>query len=95
MVLIGVDPHKATHTAVAIDASEEPIARVTVGADRRQVQRLLEWAEPLGDERVWAVESASRRCSDVTQAGGQVDGSADVVIASLDGWRKRHLLPSR
>jgi transposase len=59
MVLIGVDPHKATHTAVAVDASEQPIARLTVRADRRQVQRLVEWAEPLGSERVWAVESAN------------------------------------
>jgi transposase len=59
MVLIGVDPHKATHTVVAVDASEQPIAQLTVRADRRQVQRLLEWAEPLGSERVWAVESAS------------------------------------
>jgi transposase len=59
MVLIGVDPHKATHTAVAVDASEQPIARLTVRSGRRQVRRLLEWAEPLGDERLWAVESAS------------------------------------
>lgn len=59
MVLIGVDPHKETHTAVAVDASEQLIARLTVRADRRQVQRLLEWAEPLGPERVWAVESAN------------------------------------
>ena len=59
MVLIGVDPHKASHTAVAIDGDEQPIARLQVVADRRQVQRLLAWAEPLGDERVWAIESAA------------------------------------
>lgn len=59
MVLIGVDPHKATHTAVAVDASEQPIATVTVCSDRHQVPRLLRWAEPLGAERVWAVESAN------------------------------------
>ena len=59
MVLIGVDPHKATHTAVAVDASEQPIARLTVRSDRHQVQRLLSWAEPLGAERLWAVESAN------------------------------------
>jgi transposase len=58
MVLIGVDPHKVTHTAVAVDASEQPIARLTVRSDRHQVRRLLSWAEPLGVERVWAVESA-------------------------------------
>ena len=59
MVLIGVDPHKATHTAVAVDVTERPIASVTVASDRDQVPRLLRWAEPLGDERVWAVESAN------------------------------------
>lgn len=59
MVLIGVDPHKATHTAVAVDASEQPIAQVTVTSDRHQVRRLLAWAEPLGAERLWAVESAN------------------------------------
>jgi transposase len=58
MVLIGVDPHKASHTAVAIDGDERPIARLCVTADRRQVERLLAWAEPLDDQRTWAVESA-------------------------------------
>jgi len=59
MVLIGVDPHKMTHTAVAIDGDETPIARVQVDADGRQIARLLAWAEPLGNERVWAIESAA------------------------------------
>ena len=58
MVLIGVDPHKASHTAVAIDDDERPIAQLRVAADRTQLQRLLAWAEPLGDDRMWAVESA-------------------------------------
>ena len=30
MVIIGIDPHKATHTAVAIDGDEQPIARLQV-----------------------------------------------------------------
>jgi hypothetical protein len=34
-VTIGVDPHKATHTAVAIDGNERPIARLELTADRR------------------------------------------------------------
>lgn len=58
MVLIGVDPHKASHTAVAVDDREQPLARVVVASDREQVPRLLAWAEPLGGERVWAVEAA-------------------------------------
>jgi transposase len=57
-VIIGVDPHKATHTAVAIDRDERPLARTRLVADRAQVPRLLAWAEPLGTERTWAVESA-------------------------------------
>lgn len=56
---IGIDPHKATHTAVAIDGDERPVARLTVTADRAQTQRLLAWAEPLGVERTWAIESAT------------------------------------
>jgi len=56
-VIIGVDPHKATHTAVAIDNAEVELARARVRATRKQVPQLLRWAEPLG-ERTWAVESA-------------------------------------
>jgi transposase len=57
-VIIGIDPHKATHTAVAIDGDELPIARLDVTADRCQTQRLLAWAAPF-DGRLWAIESAA------------------------------------
>ena len=30
MVLIGIDPHKATHTAVVVDESEHELARIKV-----------------------------------------------------------------
>ena len=56
-VIIGVDPHKATHTAVAIDRTEAELARARVRASRTQVPQLLRWAEPLGERR-WAIESA-------------------------------------
>jgi transposase len=56
-VIIGIDPHKATHTAVAIDGEELPLAGCEVVADRSQTQRLLAWAAPF-DDRAWAVESA-------------------------------------
>jgi len=58
MVLIGIDPHKASHTAVAIDDSEVALAELTVRADRSQVERLLKWAIEFPD-RLWAVESAN------------------------------------
>ena len=47
-VIIGIDPHKSTHTAVAIDAEERPLARLQLSADRAQTGRLLAWATPLG-----------------------------------------------
>lgn len=58
-VIIGIDPHKSTHTAVAVDRDERTLARLTVPATKGQTQRLLAWAEPLDTERVWAIESAA------------------------------------
>ena len=58
-VIIGIDPHKATHTAVAIDRDERPVAKLVVVADRCQTERLLAWAASFGFERTWAIESAN------------------------------------
>jgi len=58
VVLIGIDPHKATHTAVAVDREETTLGKLTVKADRHQVERLLTWAVVFPD-RQWAVESAN------------------------------------
>jgi hypothetical protein len=58
-VILGIDPHKATDTAVAIDRDEQPITTVQVVADRCQSQRLLAWAASFGLERTWAIESAN------------------------------------
>jgi hypothetical protein len=33
-VMIGVDPHKGSHTAVAIGADEEPLGKLRVRASR-------------------------------------------------------------
>ena len=44
-VVIGIDPHKASHTAVAIDESEDELSSVKVRATRRQVDQLVSWAE--------------------------------------------------
>ena len=40
---IGIDPHKATHTAVAIDGSETVLAEICVPADRYQTKKLIDW----------------------------------------------------
>jgi transposase len=56
-VIIGVDPRKASHTAVAIGDGEDELASLRVRATRRQVDQLLTWAEPFSP-RTWAIESA-------------------------------------
>ena len=56
-VIIGVDPHKASHTAVAINAGEEELSRLSIRSSRRQVEQLLVWAAPF-EKRTWAIESA-------------------------------------
>ena len=56
-VMIGVDPHKRWHTAVAIDRDEVELTRVRVRASRQQVDELLKWAARFED-RTWVVESA-------------------------------------
>src|SRR5690242_11539672 len=57
-VMIGVDPHKGSHTAVAISACEHPLGRVRVRACPSQAERLVAWAVGW-PERAWAVEGAA------------------------------------
>ena len=57
MVLIGVDPHKGSHTAVVVDRDEKEVARLTVRADCHQLERLMTFA-CAHPERTWAIESA-------------------------------------
>ena len=57
VVMIGVDPHKASHTAVAIDAAEEQLGQLRVRACAAQAGQLLGWAQAW-PERAWAVEGA-------------------------------------
>lgn len=42
MFMIGIDPHKKSHTAVVVDRDEAVIDTIRVDADRHQRQRLLE-----------------------------------------------------
>ena len=55
--MIGIDPHKATHTAVAIDRDEQVLDELRVRASSSQMGRLRAWAAQF-DEPAWAVESA-------------------------------------
>jgi transposase len=57
VIVIGVDPHKATHTAAAVDDGlGELVGERTVQARQPGHEQLLAWARGLGDERLWALE---------------------------------------
>jgi transposase len=59
-VMIGIDPHKGSHTAVAIGAGEEPLGKLRVRASVAQAEKLMAWAAAW-QERTWAVEGAGGR----------------------------------
>lgn len=57
MVMIGIDPHKGSHTAVVIDRDEKVIDEIRVRTSTGQARELQRWASGYPD-RVWAVETA-------------------------------------
>ncbi len=57
MIVIGIDPHKRSHTAVAIDQHEQPIAQLTLLAGPTCAVNLLDWAA-VWPQRRWAIEGA-------------------------------------
>ena len=44
--VIGVDPHKRSHTAVVLDDCEQVASEIRVTASGGQVEELLAWAPP-------------------------------------------------
>src|SRR5437764_14892078 len=57
-VMIGIDPHKSSHTAVAIGLGEERLGDLQVRACPSQAGQLLAWAREW-PERAWAIEGAA------------------------------------
>ena len=58
MMVIGVDPHKSTHTATAVDPqTNRAVASVRIQASLADYRRMLTWARQF-DQRRWAVENA-------------------------------------
>ena len=56
-VMIGIDPHKGSHTATAIDDREAALGQLRLRASAAQAERLVAWAAPW-PERTWAAEGA-------------------------------------
>ncbi len=57
-MLIGIDPHKSTHTATAVDPeTNRDHASMRIDISLEEYQRMLDWACQW-PERRWAVENA-------------------------------------
>ena len=58
LVIIGVDPHKRTHTASVVEkGSDKVLATLQIDASLAGYRRLLKWASGF-EQRRWAVENA-------------------------------------
>jgi transposase len=56
-VIIGIDPHKGSHTAAALDKTEGVLGELRVRSAATQLEHLLAWAVRW-PERTWAIEGA-------------------------------------
>ena len=91
MIVVGIDPHKHSHTACAVDgASGVMLGELTVKARRAGHEQLVEWARELGRELLFAVEDV-RRCSGGLERFLLERGEAVVRVApKLMGASRRH-----
>ena len=63
MIVIGVDAHKETHTAAAVNGhTGRQLGEKTVAARELGHEELVGWGRSLGEQRVWALED----CRQVT-----------------------------
>ncbi len=76
MFIIGIDPHKGSHTAAVIDRDEQLLGEFALAADRRQRDRLLRWAQ-IYTPRVWAIEGAAGVGALLAQ---QLVGAGETVV---------------
>ncbi|MFF4828499.1 transposase [Streptomyces sp. NPDC001312] len=59
VILLGVDPHKSTHTATAVEPeSNQQLGTMRIEASLTDYRRLLAWAKRW-PQRKWAVENAN------------------------------------
>ena len=88
-VMIGVDPHKGSHTAVVVSAAEEPLGELRVRACAGQAEKLVAWAAAW-PERTWAVEGAGGLgrllAQQLVAAGAGRAAEAGLPGAAAAGW---------
>ncbi|MGC5258281.1 IS110 family transposase [Gordonia sp. DT218] len=67
MIVIGIDPHKSTHTATAVNsANNRDLGSVRIRSSFDDYAQLITWSKAWPD-RIWAVENASGLGHHLTQ----------------------------
>ena len=86
---IGVDPHKCSHTATAMDeATNTPVSSVRVDANLGGYRHLLRWASQFGERR-WTVENArGLGCHLAQWLVAQYEGVLDASTAATARMRE-------
>ena len=82
MITIGIDPHKSSLTAVALQPTGEVSATIRLEVNRDTVARLRAWAEQW-PQRQWAVEGAAGLGRGVAQGLAAADEPVVDVPAQL------------
>ncbi len=82
MITIGIDPHKRSLTAVALDASGAELGQVRLAVSSTLGQQLLAWAQ-VWSTRQWAVEGATGLGRGVAQVLAAADERVLDVPAKL------------
>ena len=82
MITIGIDPHKSSLTAVALQPSGDVSATIRLEVNRDTVARLRDWAERW-PQRQWAVEGAAGLGRGVAQGLAAADEPVVDVPAQL------------
>src|SRR6202162_2743367 len=87
MMVIGIDAHKRSHTAVTVDEMGRQGFVKTVGTTTQDHLRLLKWAVGLAEERLWAIEDCrhlTRRLErDLIAAGESVVRVSPKLMAHI------------
>ena len=98
MMVIGIDAHKRSHTAVTVDEMGRQGFVKTVGTTTQDHLRLLKWAVGLAEERLWAIEDCrhlTRRLErDLIAAGETVVRVSPKLMAHVRDWA-RQIRPDR
>lgn len=89
MFIVGIDAHKATHTAVAIDGHGTKAAEITVDETPAGHRRLVNWIGGLGDEVTVGVEDARHVTAGIEAALSAAGLVARRVPPHLTGVSRR------